>query len=352
MVSSSVRILAVDDEKIFREVLSRLLSQQGHEVTTAEDGFKALNIVAEHAFDIILLDMQMPGLNGDEILQQLKNDPKSSHIPVIMISAVDEIHTIVKCIEIGAEDYIIKPFNAQILKARISARIERKWFRDQERSYFKELQNEREKVEQLLLNILPQAIAHRLKQGESLIADYFPDVTILFADIVHFTQLTAHLASEELVEFLNSIFSEFDRLAKKYRLEKIKTIGDAYMVAGGLPNPRPGHAVAMAEMALQMMEAVKRFHIEEKKTVSVRIGIDTGPVQAGVIGTQKFCYDLWGETVNMACRMQSHCIPDHIQVSESTYKYLKDKFQFKKRGFIRIKGKGWTKPYFLLGTRT
>jgi len=347
MENTGINILVAEDEDTNREILSHILSHQGHVVSAVEDGIKALTQISSQKFDLVLLDIEMPGMDGYDVLRQIKNDPKTSQIPVIMISAIHEIDTIVRCIDMGAEDYLEKPFDPLILKARISACIEKLWFRDQERQYFKELQNEREKGEKLLLNILPRPIAERLKQGESRIANYFPDVTIMFTDIAKFSKMTARMTSEELVAFLNSIFSEFDHLAQKYGLEKIKTIGDSYMIAGGLPNPRPDHAETMAEMALNILRVKKRFHVTGHKNVSIRVGISTGPVQAGIIGTQKFSYDLWGDTVNIASRMQSHGIPDQIQVSESTYRRLKDKFLFKKRGFIRVKGKGWMSTYLL-----
>ncbi|NEP43083.1 MAG: adenylate/guanylate cyclase domain-containing protein, partial [Okeania sp. SIO2H7] len=201
------------------------------------------------------------------------------------------------------------------------------------------------------LNILPSTIAKKLKEGEKNIADGFAEVTILFADIVGFTQLSEKTSPQELVSLLNDIFSRFDRLTDKHDLEKIKTIGDAYMVVGGLPMPRGNSAEAIAEMALDMLEEIARFNSENNLDFSIRIGINTGPVVAGVIGTKKFIYDLWGDAVNTASRMESHGIPDTIQVSEATYNILKDKYLFEERGRILIKGKGEMNTYLLLGRK-
>jgi class 3 adenylate cyclase len=203
-----------------------------------------------------------------------------------------------------------------------------------------ELQAEQEKSEQLLLNIFPAAIAKRLKDNQTAIADYFPDVTILFADIVGFTTLSSRVSPIQLVSWLNHIFSTFDRLAEKYGLEKIKTIGDAYMVVGGLPVQRPDSAEAIAEMAVEMQEAVQEFCIITGQEFQIRIGINTGPVVAGVIGLKKFIYDLWGDTVNVASRMESSGLPGKIQVTTETYHRLKHKFIFQQREPITIKGKG------------
>ncbi|MBE9130020.1 CHASE domain-containing protein, partial [Coleofasciculus sp. LEGE 07081] len=203
-----------------------------------------------------------------------------------------------------------------------------------------EIEAEREKSELLLLNILPKPIADRLKQKTETIADSFTEVTVLFADIVGFTQLSERLSPTELVKLLNEIFSAFDQLTETYNLEKIKTIGDAYMVVGGLPAQRCDHAEAIANMALDMQREVARFSAEQGEAFSIRIGINTGPVVAGVIGTKKFIYDLWGDAVNTASRMESHGIPGCIQVTASTYECLRDQYEFKERGTINVKGKG------------
>ena len=213
------------------------------------------------------------------------------------------------------------------------------------------LRAEKEKTERLLLNILPQSVARRLKQESRTIADGFAEATILFADIVDFTQLAARVSPKELVYLLNEIFSAFDQLTEKHGLEKIKTIGDAYMVAGGLPVPDPDHVEAIAEMALDMMRFVQHFNTGREFPLRLRTGINTGPVVAGVIGTKKFNYDLWGDTVNTASRMESHGLPGHIHVTQATYERLRDKYVFTERGPIPIKGKGEMTTYLLEGRK-
>ncbi|MEG5041053.1 MULTISPECIES: adenylate/guanylate cyclase domain-containing protein [unclassified Microcoleus] len=213
------------------------------------------------------------------------------------------------------------------------------------------LREEQEKSEKLLLNILPKAIAERLKQNETTIAEYFPEVTVLFADIVGFTALSAVMNPIDLVEILNKIFSGFDLLCERHGLEKIKTIGDAYMAVGGLPEPRADHADASAQMALDMQAEIARFNARHNQYFSIRIGIHSGPVVAGVIGIKKFIYDLWGDTVNIASRMESHGLPWRIQVSETTYNLLGHKYLFQERGMIEVKGKGEMKTYLLIGIK-
>ncbi|MGL5081346.1 MAG: adenylate/guanylate cyclase domain-containing protein [Microcoleaceae cyanobacterium] len=206
---------------------------------------------------------------------------------------------------------------------------------------------EQERSESLLLNILPHSIAQRLKQQPTTIADSFTHAAVLFGDIVGFTELSGKMAPDQLVHLLNQIFSRFDHLADQHKLEKIKTIGDAYMVVAGLPIPRIDYAESIADMALDMKQTLTQFNAETGQNFQMRIGIAIGPVIAGVIGIKKFIYDLWGDTVNIASRMESHGIANEIQVTETTYKHLTQNYQFECRGMIYIKGKGNMITYFL-----
>ncbi|MFB8797303.1 MAG: adenylate/guanylate cyclase domain-containing protein [Microcoleus sp.] len=213
------------------------------------------------------------------------------------------------------------------------------------------LKVQQEQSEKLLLNILPKAIAERLKLEPSTIADCFEEVTVLFADIVGFTELSARMSPTELVKRLNVIFSHFDQLAEMYGVEKIKTIGDAYMVVGGLPTPRDDHAEAIAQMALGMQAKIAKLSAETGEKLAIRVGINSGPVVAGVIGVSKFTYDLWGDTVNVASRMEVTGFAGGIQVTDVTYELLKDQYLFEKRGVIPVKGKGDMITYWLLEKR-
>jgi adenylate cyclase len=203
--------------------------------------------------------------------------------------------------------------------------------------------------ESLLLNVLPASIVERLKRRPGLVADRYPDATILFADIVDFTPMSARLTPDRLVMLLDDVNKEFDELIEAFGLEKIKTIGDAYMVAGGVPTPRDDHAEAVAELALAMQLAIGHFHDDEERPLKLRIGMASGPVVAGVIGHRKFSYDLWGDTVNTAARMESHGIPGAIHVAPETFEHLKERFAFTPRGPVEIKGKGLMQTYLLDG---
>ena len=218
------------------------------------------------------------------------------------------------------------------------------------RYFVLEREHERAKSERLLLNVLPQSIAARLRDADDTIADAFDEVTVLFADIVDFTKMSEGAAPAEIVHLLNELFTRFDELAEHHGLEKIKTIGDAYMVAGGIPATRPDHAEAIAEMALDMVAAVGER--TDGRALQIRIGIDTGPVVAGVIGRRKFIYDLWGDTVNTASRMESHGVPGSIQVTERTYRRLRDRYEFTERGIVQVKSKGEIRTWLLVGRRS
>jgi class 3 adenylate cyclase len=269
-----------------------------------------------------------------------------------MLTALDEVDSTVRCIEAGAEDYVPKPFNTIILHARINASLEKKRLRDQEQAYLSELQAERAKSDRLLLNVLPTAIADRLKQGERTIVDSFREATVVFADIVGFTSFSAGIAPSRTVQLLNDLFSGFDKLAETYELEKIKTIGDSYMVVGGVPTPRPEHAERCALMALDMLEVLKHFNRRNSLSLDIRVGINSGPVVAGIIGTRKFSYDLWGDTVNVASRMESQSLPGMIQVSANTHALIAEKFVFEDRGPIEIKNRGLMATYRLVRPKT
>jgi class 3 adenylate cyclase/sensor domain CHASE-containing protein len=214
------------------------------------------------------------------------------------------------------------------------------------------LRVEKEKSEGLLHNMLPLPIAERMRQGEVMIAERFEHVSVMFADIVGFTELAQRIPPEQLVELLNQVFSAFDRLAEKYRLEKIKTIGDAYMVVAGAPEARADHAEAIALMALEINGELKRLSQQLHVPIAVRAGISSGEVVAGIIGKRKFSYDLWGDAVNTASRMESHGMPDRIHCTEALHRLLKDGFEFEERGMIEVKGKGMMRTYFLLGKKS
>ncbi len=341
-------VLIVDDEPSNLEILSKNLINSNHEVFMASSALEAEALLqANKDIDVIFLDLIMPDINGIECLKKLKSNADTFSIPVIMLSALDEIDAIVDCINIGAEDFLMKPVNRVLLIARLNNALEKKYYRDKELKYQEKIKEEQKKSENLLLNILPSSTASRLKDGETLIADDIEDATVLFADIPNFTSLSADITAKELVLILNKVFSEFDEILNKYSLEKIKTIGDNYMLAGGIPNPNKDHAMSVARMALDMVSVMPKLSREVNKELNIRIGINSGPLSAGVIGRKKFVYDLWGDTVNVASRMETSGESNKIHVSESTYEHLKDSFNFTMCVKMDIPGKGMMQTYFL-----
>ena len=343
-------LLVVDDDERNRDMLTRRLTRLGHRVMTAANGREAVEALRRTSFDLMLLDLEMPGLNGYQVLELLNGDETLPRLPVIVLSASDDLPGIARCIEMGAEDYLAKPFEPVLLQARLTACLEKKRLRDREQMHLRQIRDEQDNAERLLLNILPPAIARRLKQGEKGIADSFPDATVLFGDLVGFTSLAAEIPAADVVARLNEIFSAFDQAVADLGLEKIKTIGDAYMAVGGVPIPRANHAEAIAELALRMQEEVVNFNARTSgTTIQVRIGVHAGPVVAGIIGRHKYAYDLWGNAVNVASRMESHSLPGRIQVTAAVEERLRGRYRFEPRGPMVLKGIGTMPTFFLVG---
>ena len=340
-------ILILDDNPNFAHYLNRKLTSVGHSVSYAPSTGEADEFLENGQVDLVLLDILMPGENGYEFLKRNSSSFKSGNVPVIILSSLDELDTIYRCLEEGASDYVTKPCKFITLNARINSALERKHLKDKEKEYLAVIEREKEKSESLLLNILPVPIAERLKAHEETIADSFAECSVLFADIVGFTPLSTKLGPKELVEFLNETFSVFDAYTDELGLEKIKTIGDNYMVASGIPEPRDDHAEALVEMALRMQRYMETMESVQGHSVSVRVGINSGPVVAGVIGKKKFTYDLWGDTVNTASRMESHGIAGAIHLSEASAALLKNKYPLEPRGELEVKGKGKMKTFLL-----
>jgi len=333
-------ILVVDDEPQNRMLLRDPLEAFGYQVEEAENGIKALQKIAAHPPDVIALDLMMPQMDGFEVCRRLKADAKTAHIPILLVTALSERGDRLLGIHAGANDFLTKPIDVQDVILRVGNAVRAKHLYDQ-------LVTEREKSEQLLLNILPKSVAERMKKGETNIAENFPDATVLVADLVGFTTMSAHINPEQIVQLLNEIFSAFDFLTERFGLEKIKTIGDAYMVAGGISLLRPDHAEACAELALAMQEEIGLLNQSYSTAIRLRIGICTGPVIAGVIGRKRFAYDLWGDTVNLACRLESTGGAGKIQVSESSYECLRNLYQFEPKHRLDIKGHCGISAYWL-----
>ena len=350
-------LLVVDDDERNRDILERRLKREGYETLSAASGRQAITMAREHAFDLILLDIVMPEMDGLQVLETLKKDPQLQSIPVIMISALDEIQSVVRCIETGAEDFLPKPFNPVLLRARIGAIFERKRMKLEEQRKSEELkkamievERERRLAEELLCNILPETVARDLRVNGSVDPMYFEDVTIVFTDFVGFTLSTEKLAAEKLVQSLHEYFTEYDRIISRYGLEKLKTIGDSYMFAGGLPLRSSSHPVDAVLAAFELVAATEKLaNLGSRTGWKLRIGVHTGPVIAGVVGIRKFAFDVWGDSVNFSSRMESSGAPNRINISASTYSRIKDFFSCEPRGKVKIKDGRKVEMYFVNG---
>jgi adenylate cyclase len=351
-------ILIVDDQEANVALLEALLADQGYtNVRSTTDPRQALAMFRARRVDLVLLDLHMPHLDGFAVMQELAACvPADAYVPILVLTADVSAPVKRRALTEGAKDFLAKPLDYDEVCARIRNLLETRslYLQLQERNRVLEeatraLDAERQLSERLLLNVLPRAIADRLKRQPGIIADSFPEATVVFADIVQFTPLSARLTAEELVTWLNGVFSAMDQLAEAHGLETIKTIGDAYMVVSGLPRARPDHAEAAADLALAFREAVATQTAPDGEPLQVRIGMHTGPVVAGVIGTRKFTYDLWGDTVNTASRMEAQGVSGAIHVTEATYAPLRQGYRFEARGEVDVKGIGPMRTYFLTG---
>jgi adenylate cyclase len=348
MKSDVPGILIVDDNDDNRYTLQLLLEADGHErVASATGGHEAIALLNKEKFNLVLLDMMMPDLNGDEVLKIIKGNTETRDIPVVMISADSDTEKVSKCIELGADDYLPKPFNPAILRARIGAALRRGSLRALETEYLARVEQEKQNSERLLRNVLPPEIANRLRNGATSIADHFDDATVIFADVVGFGEITARMKAYEVVGCLNHLFSQFDKLAEDFGVEKIKTIGDNYMAVAGVPTPRSGHARAAVKFALDMIAAASRLQSRLPVPFPIRVGLHSGPVMAGIIGAHRFAYDVWGDTVNVASRLEGASHANRVLVSATTASALGDEFKFEGPHKIETKEKRVVEAFFV-----
>jgi len=360
MISSSDilhgKVLIVDNHEVNVRLLVRMLNGAGYDsITSTMDPTKVCELHLKNRYDLILLDLQMPGMDGFQVMRDLKEIETGGYLPVLVITAQPDQK--LRALKAGAKDFISKPFELAEVLIRVYNMLEVRLLHLETKRLYDQVVAEQKVSERLLLNVLPHSIAERLKGRPEVAADSFTEVvvdsfaavTVLFADIVGFTKFSESVSAEALVGVLNDIFTRFDRIADRRGLEKIKTIGDAYMVAAGLPDPVADHTSRAAHMALDMMEEIDGFNLQGGYDLKVRIGIDTGAVVAGVIGKRKFLYDLWGDVVNTASRMESHGIAGRIQVTDATRQRLSEPFIIEERGVIDVKGKGAMHTWFLNG---
>ena len=329
-------ILITDDDATNREMLARRLERLGHAVSTAAGGSEALEMIRTGSYDLLLLDVVMPGMSGHEVLAHLQVNPPPSSLPVIVLSASDDSGQVARCIEEGAEDYLPKPFDPALLQARIDSCLEKKRLRDREVMYLRMIEKERERADDLLHVILPANVAAELKATQEFRPRRVDNVAILFADVVGFTSYCEKRDPEVIYRELQSLVKELEVLTGTHGMEKIKTIGDAFLSAAGLLNQFGNPALDCVRCGLAMIEMAKRLPVPW----NLRVGVHVGPVVAGIVGRQRYQFDVWGDTVNSAARMQAEARPGSLCVTGKTWQLLEDHCEGGSVGIREIKGKG------------
>jgi adenylate cyclase len=349
------KILIVDDMQANVSLLERMLSGAGYiDVTSTLDPYAVCALHAKNCYDLIVLDLLMPGMDGFQVMEGLKQIEKDGYLPVLVITAQPG-HKL-RALRAGAKDFISKPFDVAEVLTRVHNMLEVRLLHvairrknDELKKLFDQVVAERRVSERLALHVPPDSIAARLQARPDVTPDSFADVTVLIADIVGFTELAPAVSPAQLALLLDEIFTSFDGLAKERGLRKIKTLGNSYMAAAGVPVPLGDHAAQAAHLSLDMVDALERFNERSGNSLQVRIGIASGPVVAAVIGKRMYLYDVWGDAVNTASRMESHGVAGRVQVSESTRRLLGVPFLLEERGVIEVEGKGELKTWFVTG---
>lgn len=340
------RILVIDDIEANRELMRRNLTNRGHVATTAGSAREALDLLETNDFEVALVDILMPDMNGIDLLGRLKENPRWRKMAVVMVTGLKDIQAVVKCISAGAEDYLQKPVDPVLLFARVESCLEQVRWNDRERQFLAQIESEKLRADSLLLSMLPEMVIKRLAVGEKIIADRFDNATIIFADIVDFTPMVARTDPVELVSMLHGLFSAFDSLADQFGIEKIKTLGDAYMAVAGVPDPQHDHADRALDFARSLIKVMSQ-DFGSDTPLEIRVGLNSGPVIGGLIGQKRFVYDVWGETVNLASRLESSGDTGRIQISRSTLSALSHKPTDAKARSTLIKGFGEIETYLL-----
>jgi len=330
---NNIRILVVDDDASARQTTRAHLARPGFQITEVASGEQALEILCDQEFDVILLDAMMPGLDGFETCQRIKANPRWDGVPIVMVTALDSQQDRNDGLRAGADDFLTKPINGTELRLRLIAHSKVKAYHA------------------LLANVLPPSIARRLRDEPGFMADRIENATILFADIVGFVPFSRERSAQEVVTLLDAIFSAFDQRCTEGEVEKIKTIGDAYMLAAGLSDHEdPGEAaVRVVSAGLDFFRVINEINAEHDVSLRLRIGVNSGPVIAGVVGQSRLSYDLWGNTVNLASRMESHGLPGHLQLSAATRALIGEGFELQARGPQEIKGGGQIETWLIQG---
>jgi adenylate cyclase len=351
----NAKILIVDDLPANVLLLERLLGGAGYtSIASTLDPHAVRDLHQKNEYDLIVLDLQMPAMDGFEVMEALKGIEKNGYLPVLVVTAQPD-HKL-RALKAGAKDFISKPFDVAEVLTRVHNMLEVRLLHvevhrknDELKELFDQVVAERKVSERLALQVPPDSIAARLQARPEVTADSFAEVTVVIADVVGFSELTPAVGPERLALLLEEIYTTFDGLVKERGLKKIKTLGNSYMAAAGVPVLTGDHAARAAHLSLDMVQALDRFNERGGHSLQVRIGVASGPVVAGVIGKRMYIYDVWGDAVNMASRMESHGVAGRVQVSEHTRRLLGEPFVLEERGALAVEGKGEIKTWFVGG---
>jgi adenylate cyclase len=341
-------VLIVEDSLINQKILTKLLSGQNYTVLIADSGEAALEHVREELPDLIVLDIILPGMDGYTICKHLKRCGSTKDVPVIFISSLDSPEDKIEGFEAGGVDYITKPFQPAEVLARICTHLRLYHLQHKLEEKNRQLDAEKQKTERLLCQVLPESIAQELLATGRCAPQLCTETTVCFTDIVDFTSASSMLAPEVIIHELNEIFTAFDLISRKNDCERMKTIGDAYLFACGVFEPDSNHAVNTVRAALEMVDFLKDRNQTAEYRWQIRVGINSGPLVGGVVGTENYLYDIFGDTVNISARMEELAQPMEVNVSSTSYGLLKDTFLFTDGQYVEMKGKGRQLIYTLL----
>jgi len=397
---SSGKILIVEDSPMQATLLRRILKRENYETFAAKDGAEGYDMACEEKPILVITDINMPGMDGYELCQKIKKNAELPNIPVILVTSLLNPEDLIRGIEVGADNYITKPYNADTLLNKVNELIQHPLppvrenqsepiefdgnqynirasrehilnflittyenisqqnqkltqLHEDLKEANEQLEMSQEETKDLLYNTLPQPVADNLMAYGKVRPERYDDVTILFTDFIDFTQATENMDPQDLVETLEYYFSYFDEVTEQYGLEKIKTIGDSYMMAGGVPERNTTHALDSVLAAMDIMHYMnqKKEEADSNAWWPIRIGINTGPVVAGIIGEKRFAYDVWGNSVNLASRMESHGQPGSVNISENTFQQVREFFDCKAHHEVEVKGVGEITIYTVQGLK-
>lgn len=345
-MSDKIKIIIVEDEHLIAIDIKRILMKIGYDVIAMTDnGEEAVQLAGNKKPQLLLMDINLSGnMDGVEAAEIIY---RNYNIPIVFLTALSDSTTLNKAKVSEPFGYIIKPFDIRVLKTTIEMAIYKHSIEKELRARTKDLENEKIKTDNLLHNILPIEIVDEYKKNNFITPRHYDSISIMFTDLQEFTEIASHLSPRKLVTELNDLFYGFDSIIEELKIEKLKTIGDSYMIGTGLPKECFDHAPKLVNLAIKMLKFLAQRNKDAEIKWRMRMGINSGPAVAGVVGTNKFTYDVWGDTVNIASRMESSCEPGRINISGSTYQLVKDFYQCEYRGKLNAKGKGQIDMYYI-----